>query len=103
MELCYNLCKWPKIDGVTGVKSPLEVEFLPSLKLTFSHLKFDGWKTILSFWQGLFSGAFAVSFRELKSYLYLDPGPQFAGKYSQKEMPWMLKKCRKAFRLGEMS
>ena len=29
-----------------------------------SHLKMDGWKTILSFWDGLFSGAFAVSFRE---------------------------------------
>ena len=24
----------------------------------------DGWKMILSFWDGLFSGAFAVSFRE---------------------------------------
>ena len=31
-----------------------------------SHLKIDGWNTILSFWGkfGLFSGAFAVSFRE---------------------------------------
>ena len=25
-----------------------------SLKLTFSHLKMDGWKTILSFWNGIF-------------------------------------------------
>ena len=24
----------------------------------------DGWNTIVSFWDGLFSGAFAVSFRE---------------------------------------
>ena len=23
---------------------------LPSLKLTFSHLKMDGWNTIVSFW-----------------------------------------------------
>ena len=28
-----------------------------------SHLKMDGWNTIASFWDGLFSGAFAVSFR----------------------------------------
>ena len=30
---------------------------LPSLKLTFSHLKMDGWNTIVSFLDGLFSGA----------------------------------------------
>ena len=29
-----------------------------------SHLKMDGWNTIVSFWDGRFSGAFAVSFRE---------------------------------------
>ena len=29
-----------------------------------SHLKMDGWNTIVSFWDCLFSGAFAVSFRE---------------------------------------
>ena len=29
-----------------------------------SPLKMDGWNTILSYWEGLFSGAFAVSFRE---------------------------------------
>ena len=28
------------------------------------HLKMDGWNTILSYWDGLFSGVFAVSFRE---------------------------------------
>ena len=33
-----------------------------------SPLKMDGWKTILSFWKTLFSGAFAVSFREGKSW-----------------------------------
>ena len=39
---------------------------LHSLKLTCSHLKMDAWKMILSFLgpKGLFSGAFAVSFRE---------------------------------------
>ena len=29
-----------------------------------SHLKMDGWNTIVSFLDGLFSAAFAVSFRE---------------------------------------
>ena len=45
---------------------------LPSLKLIFSHLKMDGWNTILTFWDGLFSGAFAVSFREcVFVYIYI--------------------------------
>ncbi len=33
---------------------------LPSLKPTFSDLKMDGWKTIVSSWEGLFSGAMLV-------------------------------------------
>ena len=37
---------------------------LPSLKLTFSYLKIDGWKITFLLGPGLFSGAFAVSFRE---------------------------------------
>ena len=32
-------------------------EELPSLKLTCSHLKMDDWKTVVSFWEGLFSEA----------------------------------------------
>ena len=36
----------------------------------------DGWNTIVSYWDGLFSGAFAVSFREGKVLMerseYLD-------------------------------
>ena len=43
--------------------------WLPSLKLTFSHLKMDAWNTIVSFWDGLFAGALAVSFREGKRSL----------------------------------
>ena len=35
---------------------------MPPLKLTFSHLKMDSWNTMVSFSDGLFSGAFAVSF-----------------------------------------
>ena len=34
---------------------------LPSLKQTFSHPKMDGWKTILSFWDTIFSGVMLVS------------------------------------------
>ena len=32
-----------------------EFAHFPSLKLTFSHLKIDGWKTILSFWVSAYS------------------------------------------------
>ena len=38
-----------------------DVELIPSLKLTLSNLKTDGWNTIVSFWDGLFSGAMLVS------------------------------------------
>ncbi len=39
-------------------KNPWDYHGLPSLKLTASlPLKMDGWKTIVSFWDGLFSGA----------------------------------------------
>ena len=31
----------------------------------------DGWNTIVSFWDGLFSGAFAVSFREGDLFFFL--------------------------------
>ena len=37
------------------------IEDVPSLKLTCSHLKMDDWKTIVSFWDGNFSGAMLVS------------------------------------------
>ena len=36
---------------------------IPSLTLTFSPLKMDCWNTIVSFWDGLFSGATLVSGR----------------------------------------
>ena len=39
-------------------------KLIHSLKLTCSHLKMDGWNTIVSFWDSIFSGAFTVSFRE---------------------------------------
>ena len=42
--------------------------YIPSLQEQ-NPLKMDGWNTIVYFWDGLFSGALAVSFRECK---YLD-------------------------------
>ena len=48
--------------GVMGV--------IPSLKLTFSPLKMDGWNTSLSYWEGLFSGAMLV-FRECIVFFYI--------------------------------
>ena len=42
---------------------PDPTQVIPSLKLTFSHLKMDGWKISLSPF-GVASGPFAVSFRE---------------------------------------
>ena len=36
-----------------------------------SHLKMHGWNTIVSFWDGLFSEAFAVSFREGTVLLFI--------------------------------
>ena len=39
-------------------RSHLQIELRITLQETSSsHLKIDGWKTILSFWKGLFSGA----------------------------------------------
>ena len=40
--------------------SSVDVLDLPSLKLTFSHLKMAGWNTIVSFWDGLLLGAMLV-------------------------------------------
>ena len=41
---------------------------IPSLKLTFSHLKMDGWHTIVSFWgPAYFQGRKTVSFREFST------------------------------------
>ena len=47
---------------------------LPSLKLTASlPLKMDGWNTILSYWDGPFSGAMLVSGR----VCFVDMNPVF--------------------------
>ena len=63
------------VSGFAGGKKPVRVEpsqTAHSLKLTFSHLKMDGWFRRDSFLlgqKGLFSGAFAVSFREGSPFL----------------------------------
>ena len=48
---------------------------IPTLKLTFSHLKMDGWNTIVSFSHGLFSGAMlvlgSVTLFTPKKYMYI--------------------------------
>ena len=61
--------KEKKTRGSCGVMGSIIISFsrpadqaLPSLKLTFS-LKMDGWNTIVSFWEGLFSGNMLVSGR----------------------------------------
>ena len=43
---------------------------LPSLKLTFSPLKIDGWKMILSFWVSAYFQGQTVSFRECKRHFF---------------------------------
>ena len=39
--------------------------------LTYVCMKMDGWKASLSFWDGPFSGAFAVSFGRVYIYIYI--------------------------------
>ena len=65
---CFFHPKWLEFLGLDMSSKFMKVTSifflnLPSLKLTFSPLKMDGWNTILSYWGGLFSGALAVSFR----------------------------------------
>ena len=53
-----------EMDGAWEIQKSGD-HHLPSLKLTFLPLKMDGWNRSVSFWvHSLFSGAFAVSFRE---------------------------------------
>ena len=45
---------------------PKPLADIPSLKLTFSHLKMDGWNMIFSFWVSAYFQVGTVSFRECK-------------------------------------
>ncbi len=62
----WALTKRSDIPPVMGLFSVIE---LPSMKLTFSPLKMDGWNTIVSFWDGLFSRVMLVSGRVCWSIL----------------------------------
>ena len=62
----YQPLQEPEKSIEDGWKAKLRntLKKVHSLKLTASlHLKMDGWNTILSFWDGLFSGAMLVSGR----------------------------------------
>ena len=48
-------------------------EFRPLPETNSSHLKMDGWNTIVSCWDGLLSGALAVSFRKCNVYMGQHP------------------------------
>ena len=69
--------KWPPFGLSKGHDwKKLEPEINYYLMATNSSpLKMDGWNTIVSFWgSGLFSGAFAVSFRECTSWIVAKQG-----------------------------
>ena len=53
-------------DVMKSSNKTIGKQVVPSLKLTFSHLKMDGWNRILSFWgnRPIFRCKLAVSFRE---------------------------------------
>ena len=56
---------WPtKMKPATGQLDDFFQKELPSLKLTFSHPKMDGWNTSFLLGLPMFRGENAVSFRE---------------------------------------
>ena len=65
----------PRIQALTGElgEIPLVLRGLmvnyTSLKLTFSHLKMDGWNTIVSIWDDLFSEVMLVLGRVVGLFL----------------------------------
>ena len=61
--------------GVRGAMQPIIPYQLHSLKLTFSPLNMDDWKMKFLLGLGLFSGAFAVSFREWNPHLAEQKSP----------------------------
>ena len=52
------------IGPAPGRKNPYILSRKHFLKLANRPLRMDGWKTIVSFWNAIFSEAFAVCFRE---------------------------------------
>ena len=71
--------KTPETLGIWKIENvPFVVFGLPSLKLTFSHLKMDDWKTTFLLGSGLFSVAFAVSFREGMFFWFASSDPMLS-------------------------
>ena len=60
--------KTPKVTGKNQVVFFFKYPLPETNSLHHLHLKMDGWKTILSFWEGLFQVQ-AVSFREGSWYI----------------------------------
>ena len=70
--------------GAVGDSDKLDVMIDTLPETNSSHLKMDVWKTNLSFYNGPFSGAFAVSFGQGKYREYetvVHPGGLMAGSY----------------------
>ena len=53
-----------KICKEASIIQPVTVKPYTLPETNGLHVKMDGWNTIVSFWDDLFAGAFAVSFRE---------------------------------------
>ena len=78
LSFTTTLVQWCSIDWYFSLFHEADERWktwtkaIASLKLTFSHLKMDGWKTILSFWDGTTWQVRTISFREDST----KPGPE---------------------------
>ena len=71
-----GLAVYPQDSPTLNIEGPPNHCKLPSLKLTFLPLKIDAWKMYFLLGPCLFSGAFAVSFRECMSFSLNQRRPQ---------------------------
>ena len=69
---------------------PRTCKWLPSLKLTFSHLKMDGWNTIVSFWGPAHFQVQAVSFGEGISIVDKFPKDRVVGPLPNGRYSWLI-------------
>ena len=69
---------------------PRTCKWLPSLKLTFSHLKMDGWNTIVSFWGPAHFQVQAVSFGEGISIVDKFPKDRVVGPLPNGPYSWLI-------------
>ena len=68
---------WKHLDIHGGFSSHVSFRGGTLPETNSSPLKMDGWRTILSFLDGLFSGAIAVSFRECYKMILFHSPPLF--------------------------